>query len=786
MDETPIRILIIEDDAELRQVLVTVLEAEGYHVTAAEDGLRAVQSAQEHGFDLVVADIRMQGMDGLEALEAIQNEQPDVRSLVVTGYSTEGDSIRAIRLGVSEYLTKPFRLDSFLDAINAIVAKRRRSLERRAERDRLRSTLLWATRLVAFHTDRHAHGEQSSLLQTAELACQVAQRMGFSKVAQEQVQLATLLVGLDVNLSGELTPNELVPSVPPAIVRIIGSLEERWDGQGGPEGLSGEQIPVESRLVAAVLATRTGSVQTLEAADPGRFDPAVLRALTEPEQAANEPAGLDPSRRRGLLSLARAFEEVGNVAAAAEAYRSVIKQGPACREQVEGLVGLFRLETGSAAREMAEKALHQAEQVGPWTQSWAALQLGLAARKSFPEEAARWIRLSGRLYTQMDDVRGQAQAALALAAVTPEVPQESLHNAVATVLRAENRSTLTGLAEDVLPFLLRQKELSEPLARLAKRAMREVPGAVHRLLRQGELPRESRLRTLELLKSMGADAPAAILDVLSKDLEPEVQRAASQQLQASQGSHGAPLLRVFSLGPFEVFRGDERVREDEWKTQKNKYLLALLASRDGQPMAQQAIIELFWPEDVEKGKQSLYWSTAVLRQILASFHPDFKKTVVRKSGSLSLNPELARWHDLDEVQRVAAQSKERLSAGEWRGHRNLLELYRGPYLEGCHQDWVYPTRRRVCREVGTVLLGVSELALGQNQNETALEFASRLIDIEPLNTEAGLAFMKALSGLGRYDHVVRYYLDLRRQLGYQDMQPPIAMVETYERAKLSV
>ncbi len=786
MDETPIRILVIEDDAELRGVLVTVLETEGYQVTAAEDGLRAVQAAQQAGFDLVVADIRMQGMDGLEALEAIQNQQPDVRSLVVTGYSTEGDSIRAIRLGVSEYLTKPFRLESFLDAINAIVAKRRQALERRAERDRLRSTLLWATRLVASYADRYAHGERASLLETAELACRVARRMGFSQIAQEQVQLATLLVGLDVNLSAALAPGELVPSVPPAIVAILANLEERWDGQGGPAGLSGEQIPAESRLVAAVLATRTSSLQALGAADPGRFDPAVLQALTEPDQAADQPVGLHPSHRRGLLSLARAFEEVGNVAAAAEAYRAVTRHGPACREQVEGLVGLFRMETGAAARDLAEKALHQAEQVGPWTLSWAALQLGLAARRTYPDDAARWVRLAGRLCAQMDDVRGQAQAALALAAICPEVGQESLHSAAAVLLRAENRSTLTGLVEGILPYLLRQQALSEPLARLARKSMREVPGAVRRLIRQGELPCQSRLHALELLKAMGADAPVAALEALSQDLEPEVQRAASLQLQASHSSHGAPLLRIFSLGPFEVFRGDERVREDEWKTQKNKYLLALLASLNGQPMAQQSILQLFWPEDPEKGKQSLYWATAVLRQVLASFHPDFKKTVVRRSQCLSLNPEVARWHDLEEVQRVAALSKERLSRGEWQGHRSLLELYRGPYLEGYHQDWVEPMRTRISREVGTALLGVAELALSQSQHQTALEFASRLVDIEPLNTEAGLAFMKALSGLGRYDQVVSYYRGLRRQLTYQDRQPPIAMVETYERAKLSV
>lgn len=789
VDETPIRILIIEDDAELRRVLVTLLEAEGYLVTAAEGGRQAVQAASQAGFDLVVADIRMKEMDGLEALEAIQQGQPDARSMVITGYSTEADSIRAIRLGVSEYLTKPFRLDSFLDAINAIVAKRRRELERRAERDRLRTTLLWATRLVASYSDKHTSSQLRPLLETARLAARVARRTGMADIAVDQVQLATLLAGLGLGLTPQVSaPGEPAPSIPPAILRILGSLEERWDGDGGPEGLVADQIPAESRLVAAALATRElpagEHAAALERLDPGRFDPQALKSLDQREVVSESAQDMTSAKRRGLLTLGRAMEEVANLAAATEAYGSVARCPNASREQVEALVALFRLE---GDREFAEKALHQGEQVGPWTQSWAALQLGLAGRKTCPQEAARWIRTAGRLYSQMGDARGKAGATLALATVSAQVPLDSLEEAAKTVLRAENRGMLADVAGWVLPFVLGLETLTEPLERLAKRAMWEAPGSMRRLLQLGLLGKASRLRAVEILQTMGADAPADILHLLACDIEPSVQ-AAAEELNQNAGAQIVPLLRFFSLGPFETYLGDQRVREDEWKTQKIKALMAMLAERAGQPLAQDLILQTFWPGDPDKGKQSLYWSTAVLRKILEPLHEDSKLTVVRRRKALCVNPDLPQWHDLEELRRMAAQAREKVESksSEWHAYRCLLELYRGPYLEEFDHDWVAEVRSQVGREVGTVLLAVSRLALSGSQPETALEFSSRLAELEPLNTEASLTAMQAQSALGRYAQAVQRFEELSRRLKERDMEPSIPLVEAYERAKLSV
>ena len=111
------KILVIEDDDSLREDLVMILSDEGYQVQACASGLDALDLAHRQNFDLVVSDIRMAGMDGLETLERLQQQQPSVATLVITGFTAEADSIRAVRLGVGDYLKKPFELSDFLAAV---------------------------------------------------------------------------------------------------------------------------------------------------------------------------------------------------------------------------------------------------------------------------------------------------------------------------------------------------------------------------------------------------------------------------------------------------------------------------------------------------------------------------------------------------------------------------------------------------------------------------------------------------------------------------------------------
>ncbi len=108
------RILIVEDDQAMALGLIINLEAEGYevfHATSAEKGLALLN---ELSFDLVVLDLMLPGMDGIEALKKIRTDDPRLPVLILTAKSAMNDKIEGLRAGVDDYLTKPFHLEEFL------------------------------------------------------------------------------------------------------------------------------------------------------------------------------------------------------------------------------------------------------------------------------------------------------------------------------------------------------------------------------------------------------------------------------------------------------------------------------------------------------------------------------------------------------------------------------------------------------------------------------------------------------------------------------------------------
>ena len=105
------KILVVDDDPSLRQMLTTVLTAQGYTVQSAEDGLAAVEAVQETFFDLILMDIRMPRLDGIGALERIKEISPGIPVIIMTAYAAVDTAIQALKTGAYDYLTKPLDLD---------------------------------------------------------------------------------------------------------------------------------------------------------------------------------------------------------------------------------------------------------------------------------------------------------------------------------------------------------------------------------------------------------------------------------------------------------------------------------------------------------------------------------------------------------------------------------------------------------------------------------------------------------------------------------------------------
>lgn len=110
------RILIVDDEQAVRDLLSKTLTMADYDVDAADDGPSALDKMRAVSYDLLITDLKMPGMDGLSVIREARKLAPDLRVIIITGYSTEASAIEAINLGVSGYLTKPFRLPRILAA----------------------------------------------------------------------------------------------------------------------------------------------------------------------------------------------------------------------------------------------------------------------------------------------------------------------------------------------------------------------------------------------------------------------------------------------------------------------------------------------------------------------------------------------------------------------------------------------------------------------------------------------------------------------------------------------
>lgn len=122
------RLLIVDDDSTHRRMLETVLGADGYATVGAADGRQAVARVQAERYDLVLMDIRMTGMDGMTALDQIQQLDPELPIVMMTAFSSISTAVEAMKAGAYDYLTKP--LDT--DELKMLVAKalRHHSLEK--------------------------------------------------------------------------------------------------------------------------------------------------------------------------------------------------------------------------------------------------------------------------------------------------------------------------------------------------------------------------------------------------------------------------------------------------------------------------------------------------------------------------------------------------------------------------------------------------------------------------------------------------------------------------------
>jgi DNA-binding response OmpR family regulator len=110
-------VLVVDDEVAIRDLLTRMLALAEYEVETAADGRAALDHLRARPYDLLVADLRMPGMDGLSLIREARRDNNSLKVIIVTGYSNESSAIEAVNLGVNGYLTKPFRVPHVLSAV---------------------------------------------------------------------------------------------------------------------------------------------------------------------------------------------------------------------------------------------------------------------------------------------------------------------------------------------------------------------------------------------------------------------------------------------------------------------------------------------------------------------------------------------------------------------------------------------------------------------------------------------------------------------------------------------
>ena len=122
MDKTA-RILIVDDDENIRKVLAAILEDEGYSVESVDTAKKGIEKSETDFFNLALLDVRLPDMEGIELLAKLRETKPKMRKIIITGYPTLQNAVGAVNQGADAYVMKPFDVEKMLKTIKEQLKK---------------------------------------------------------------------------------------------------------------------------------------------------------------------------------------------------------------------------------------------------------------------------------------------------------------------------------------------------------------------------------------------------------------------------------------------------------------------------------------------------------------------------------------------------------------------------------------------------------------------------------------------------------------------------------------
>ena len=321
--------LIVDDEPRLRQVLVHLMRNDGFVCLEAGNGEEALAHLEQHTVTLVMSDLRMPKMDGLELLRRVRGRWPDVAVVMITAVADVEVAVSCLAIGAMDYLTKPFHLEEVRARVAQALEKRRLVVENRGYQEslqekvavqarRLEELFLASVQSLAEALEVKDPYTRGHSIRVSHYSVVLARELGLEGEQLRQMELGghvhdigKIGVREDVlNKPGKLTDAEyehimthpvvgwriLAPLLgeTPLALNIVRSHHERFDGRGVPDRLAGESIPFEARIAAvadsfdAMTSDRPYRPDglTVEAAlaeivrcSGSQFDPRIVRAM---------------------------------------------------------------------------------------------------------------------------------------------------------------------------------------------------------------------------------------------------------------------------------------------------------------------------------------------------------------------------------------------------------------------------------------------------------------------------------------------------------------------------
>ncbi len=285
------RILIVDDEEVICNVLDRRLTREGYFCTTAHNGKEALHYFYKDAFSLIISDIKMPEMTGIELLQKVKAIDPKMKMIMVTAYPEIDLAVNAMRLGAYDFIIKPADLDLIVMSVKKALESRRLEEEIEAYHNRMEELVEERTAKLqqAYRTLKKAHLDSVKVLAEAidakdpytrghsdrvkRMSLAIAKKMGFSEERLENLEYGALLhdigkIGIKDEVLQKQAPlsseeYQYIQEHPLIGVKIVEGVEffkdkismirhhhEHYDGNGYPDGLAGEAIPLEARIIS--------------------------------------------------------------------------------------------------------------------------------------------------------------------------------------------------------------------------------------------------------------------------------------------------------------------------------------------------------------------------------------------------------------------------------------------------------------------------------------------------------------------------------------------------------